>query len=100
MLAAARGDDPFGFELLVKEFNPLPGAGDAFAGFGGAQFNLSLPPAGGRLGVVQSGFLLQAGLFGAQAIISVGLVDEYHVGQFHDSFLDALQFVARAGQLE
>ena len=35
---------------------------------------------------------------GARDIVAVGLVDRDHVGQFDDAFLQALQFVAGAGQ--
>jgi hypothetical protein len=47
---------------------------------------------------VERGVILGGSGFRAPEIVAIGLVDGDHVGQFNKALLDALQFVARAGQ--
>ena len=48
---------------------------------------------------MEGGAELGLGQAGAVDVVAVGLVDHNAVGHLHDSALDALEFVAGAGEL-
>ena len=89
-----------GFGVREKLFDAFPdlfqtGPGDRRAGI-----DLGPPSRFGHGKEPQGSLELGLGQFGLVDVFAVGLGDDHDVGHLHDAAFDALQFVARAGDLQ
>ena len=55
------------------------------------------PACGGRRQKMQGAVELGASRRCGDLVIAIGFIDDQGIGDFNDAFLDALQFVTRAG---